>query len=475
MANSVPTSISGGSYLWYDLETTGTDPRWDRTVQFACVRTDLALNELGEPTTTFIKCPADVLPNPQAVAVTGLTPQHVNRLGIGELEAHVMINRLFAQPETCVTGFNNLRFDDEFMRFGFYRHFIEPYAREWQSGNTRWDIIDLARAAAALRPEGLEWPREEGLLSFRLEALAAANRIEHGAAHDALSDVRATLGLARLLKERQPRLFDFYLGSRDRARLQLLLRPEQPAICIHVSRMFSRERQCIAPVMPLARHPNNRNSIIVADLGRDANGWIDWDVDRLRDALFGDAPQTRPGLKEIRLNRCPFVAPLASLRSQDASRLGINIEHAQRQFDIFKRAGELRLRLAAVYSRSPREPQLDADAALYDGFLSSADRAQCARALGQLLSGAQSPDVMFGDARLNELLFRFRARRNDSALTADELLRWRQIVRRKLVGTSTGGLTLASYRSLLDQLEGSEDVKEALRQHGDAIEDRYCR
>ncbi len=186
-----------------------------------------------------------------------------------ELESYVAISRHFSRPNTCVAGFNSLRFDDEFIRFAFYRHFIDPYAREWQGGNSRWDIIDLARAAAALRPEGIDWPTEAGLPTFRLGEITTANGIVHDAAHDAMSDVRATVGLAKLIRAKQPRLFDYYLGLRDRAELQRLLDPKRPELMLHVSRMYPRERGCIAPIVPLARHPRNRNSVIVVDLAAD--------------------------------------------------------------------------------------------------------------------------------------------------------------------------------------------------------------
>jgi len=466
------SSQEGGSYVWYDLETTGTEPKWDRIVQFGGVRTDLDLNEIGDPVCMYVKCPIDVLPNPFACAITGLTPHWVNRHGMSELEAFVLINRFLSQPRTCVAGFNNLRFDDEFLRYGFYRHFIDPYAREWQAGNSRWDIIDLARAAAALRPEGIEWPREEGLPSFRLEALAAANGINHGSAHDALSDVHATLGLARLLRRHQRRLFDYYLTQRNRDGIRLQLRPERPQICLHVSRMFPRERSCIAPIMPLARHPQNRNSVIVADLGRDERPILEWDVERLREGLFGSDAERRPALKEVRLNRCPFVAPLKSLRAQDVSRLGLDLDAARRRFDRLHADATLAKKISALYTARTHKSIVDADAGLYEGFIGDADRARCAEVLGQLLGGTSTPTVQFDDERLTELLFRLRARRDDAALDAAEQVRWWDTVKAKLIDGVGGGLTLHEYRVLLEQVTAAPDLIGALREHADMVERR---
>ena len=461
--------MTAATFYWYDLETTGTDPKWDRIVQFAGLRTDTELNEIGDAAQFYVRCPIDVLPNPVASQVTGLTPQLVEREGVGELEACAEIARLFTRPNTCVAGFNSLRFDDEFIRYSFYRHFIDPYAREWQAGNSRWDIIDLARAAAALRPAGVEWPLEDGLPSFRLGALAAANGIEHGNAHDASSDVRATLDLARLLRQRQRRLFDYYLTLRDRTAVQMQLRPERPEIRLHVSRMFARERSCIAPVMPLARHPTNRNSVIVADLGRDERPLLEWDVDRLREALFGADVELRPPLKEVRLNRCPFVAPLRVLRLDDARRLGVDMEVAQRRFSALRADPALSVKIRQVYKAEHRQA-VDADAALYGSFIGEGDRARCAKVLAELRNGHLAPPVEFDDARLNELLFRLRARRNIASLSVAERDRWWTFVKDKLVDGTVGGLTLQQFKSLLLDVDPVNEVGSALRRHAERIE-----
>ncbi len=393
---------------------------------------------------------------------------------MNELEAYVAMNRRFAQPNTCVAGFNSLRFDDEFVRFGFYRHFIDPYAREWQSGNSRWDIIDLARAAAALRPDGITWPTEAGLPSFRLGELTAANGIEHAAAHDALSDVRATIGLARLIRDKKRRLFDYFLSLRNRARLHRLLRPERPEMSVHVSRMYARERSSIAAVMPVARHPENRNSIVVVDLATDIRPLIEWDADRLREALFGADRDDRPGLKEVRLNRCPFVAPIAVVREEDARRLEFDMVELQRRFEALRATPDLAAKIAAVYGREGTRTASDADAALYDGFIGDSDRQRCGDVLTQLLGGEPAPDIAFTDQRLNELLFRLRARRDESALTAPERDRWRTWMRHKLVDGVGGALTLPLFRQALAELDAPTEIVEALCRHAEKIEQKLA-
>ena len=456
--------------FWYDLETTGTDPTSDRIVQFAGIRTDLALDEIGAPFSTYVHWPIDVLPDPSACAVTGLTPQRVNRAAMPELEAYVAINGMLSQPNTCVVGYNNLRFDDEFIRFAFYRHLLDPYAREWHNGNSRWDVIDLARAAAALRPEGIDWPLEAGLPSFRLEELSAANGIVHDNAHDALSDVRATVGIARLVRARQPRLFDYYFRLRDRAKVRERLSPERRRISLHVSRMYPREQSCVAPVVPLARHPRNRNSVIVADLSREVAPLIEWDRDRLRDALYGSDRDQRPGLKEVRLNRCPFVAPLSVLRDGDIRRLGLDMAAVSERFDQLVAHRDIDEKIASLYVDDRQFQERDVDAALYDGFIDDADRARGAKAIAQLLADSGEPEVEFEDKRLGELLFRLRARRDEARLSAAERARWADFVRAKLIDGTEGRPTLAQFRTALAQLEAPAELVAELSSHADLLE-----
>ncbi|MBR4877153.1 MAG: exodeoxyribonuclease I, partial [Rhodocyclaceae bacterium] len=259
------------SFLWYDLETFGTDTRLDRIAQFAAIRTDAALNETGETHNLYCRPTDDYLPDPAACLVTGITPQHAHTHGLAEPAFARALYRAFAQPGTLGTGYNTLRFDDEFVRHLFWRNFIDPYAREWQNGCGRWDILDLIRCAHALRPEGIVWPQnEDGTPSLRLEHLSAANGLEHEAAHDALSDVRATIALARLVRQAQPRLFDYCLKLRNKQHVRAQLAPlVGKAPFLHISGMYGYAHGNCAIVWPLAWHPCNQNELIVWDLRED--------------------------------------------------------------------------------------------------------------------------------------------------------------------------------------------------------------
>ncbi|HZH42672.1 MAG TPA: exodeoxyribonuclease I, partial [Lysobacter sp.] len=318
------------SFLFYDLETFGSDPRGSRVAQFAAIRTDLDLNPVEEPLDFLVRPADDVLPSPGATLVTGITPQRALREGVSEAEAFARIFDAMARPETCTLGYNSLRFDDEFVRCGFYRNFFDPYEREWRGGNCRWDLLDVFRLAHALRPDGLVWPvREDGAPSFKLEHLAEANGVREGDAHEALSDVRALIGLARRLKAAQPRMWDYALKLRDKRFCAAMLDTIAMRPVLHVSQRFAASRLCAAPVLPLARHPLIESRVIVFDLDQDPEPLLALDAEAIAARLYTPAAglpegETRIALKEVHTNRCPALVDWAHLREGEFDRLRID-------------------------------------------------------------------------------------------------------------------------------------------------------
>lgn len=442
------------SFFFYDLETTGRDPRWHRIMQFAGVRTDARLQPLGPPVSWNVRLDDDVVPEPEACLVTGLSPARVAD-GIGEGELFRRILAEFSQPGTCVAGYNNLHFDDEFVRYGLWRNLQDPYAREWQHGNSRWDLIDLARMTAALRPDGMVWPTYEGgRRSFRLEDLAAANGIEQQRAHDATSDVLATLGLARKLRATQPRLFDYYLSLRNKARAaEVIGQPLQQAF-VHVSTRYSAASERVAVVAPVAWHPVNRNAVIVVDLSADLTPLEQASGEELAAAMFtpaveraDDAPWVP--LQEVQINKVPAVAPLGVLTEPDQERLGIDLEHCLQALAHLHAVPDLSERVAAAYGSRPARDGIDVDGSLYHGFLPNEDR----RLLSDLAADA-SPDGQLPplqDARARELAWRFLARRHPQVLSAESHAEWQAHVRARL--QQGCGDTLSSVAAALARIE----------------------
>ncbi len=431
---------------WYDYETFGTDPARDRPVQFAGLRTDEDLKPVGPPLVLYCRPANDYLPQPEACLVTGITPQEAIEKGVCEAQFIAQVDAQFSQPDTCVCGYNTIRFDDEVTRHTLYRNLMDPYAREWQNGNSRWDLIDVMRLAYALRPEGIVWPeREDSAPSFKLEHLTAANGIEHHGAHDALADVEATIALARLLKDKQPKLYHFCYQHRRKSDAWKWLDLKDMRPVLHVSEKYPAKRGCLAVVAPLALDPNNPNGVVVYDLAVDPAQFHPLQMDDLRQCLFTrreDLPEgmERLPVKTVRVNRCPVLAPLGALRERDQQRLNIDLARCMLNLASLKKHREFwQEAVAGLFQSGELEPPSDPDLMLYSGgFFSDADRARMAQIRSVPPEQLGRLGLAFDDPRLPEMVFRYRARNYPDTLNEEEQHRWEAYRRRRLLDPNGG-------------------------------------
>lgn len=464
-------------FLWYDLETFGRDPRRSRIAQFAAIRTDENLEPIGRPLNWFCQPANDLLPSPIACLITGITPQQALAEGVTEAEFAARIHDELNRPGTCVAGYNSLRFDDEFIRNLFYRNFFDPYEREWRNGNSRWDLIDPIRMACALRPDGINWPtREDGAPSFRLEDLAAANQLHHSRAHDALSDVEATIALARQLKTAQPKLFDYTFALRDKKRAAALLDYVNMTPVLHISRRYPATQGCGALVLPLCPHPTIGNQVIVCDLADDPSDLIELQADDILDRLYtarADLPEgvARIGLKQIHLNRVPILIELDTLEKlgkQDVFDIDLprQLEHAQR----LRQAPGLVDKVRDIFGRPRDDSPIDPELAIYQGFADAHDTRLFARVRSQDIA----PDGVFGfrDPRYEALAFRYRARNFPDTLSSTEHARWQQYRGERLAaGTELSEYDLATYHAEIQQRRSDATLDPDAQRILDALED----
>ncbi len=455
--------MSAFSFFWHDYETFGRVPRRDRPAQFAGVRTDADLNEIGAPVDLLCQPPTDALPDPEACLLTGIVPQTCAQRGLPEHAFADAVEHALAQPGTVGVGYNSIRFDDEVTRHLFWRNLIDPYAREWQHGCGRWDLLDVVRCTYALRPEGIEWPMVDGRASFKLEHLTAANGLAHASAHDALSDVRATIALARLIKARQPRLWEFCLKLRRKDAVQDEIGSGRPFL--HVSGMFPPERGCLAVVWPLAPHPTNKNEVIVWDLAEHPGMLEGLTPEQLRERLFTRSDALPEGVqrlpvKTIHINKSPVVVGnLKALSEAQAQRWGIDMalstQHAQAAAEMAPRVAAL---WAQVFARPGAERAPDVDEDLYGGFIGNTDRGRLQRLRAMKPDALAAQRIGFDDPRLEELLFRYRARNFPGTLLADEHARWEAHRASRLHGNEGGG-GLQAYFDRLDALHETTDER----------------
>ncbi len=464
-------AMTSRSIYWYDFETFGNEPRRDRASQFAGIRTDEDLNVIGEPLVMYCKPADDFLPNPMACLITGITPQKATSEGLLEVEFCQRILNEFAQPQTCVAGYNSIRFDDEVTRQLLYRNFHDPYEREWKNGNSRWDIIDMVRLCAATRPEGINWPKkEDGSNSFKLEDLTRANDIHHADAHDALADVLATIELAKLIRREQPKLYQYVYGLRSKQKVQAEIDLSTRKPVLHVSGMYPAASGRLALVMPLCPHPQNSNGVIVYDLREDPAGLQDLDEGEIRARLFTPREELPEGvdripLKIIHYNRCPVVTSPAVLSAERAEQYGIDLQQCREHWQSLQNMPALVSRLQKVYRGEPAEPESDPDFMIYSGgFFSDQDKELMQVIRATPPSELSRLDLPFKDSRLEEMLFRFRARNYPETLLPEEQQRWQefrvirlndQAEKQRYAGDLKQARSLAdaSQQSVLDKLE----------------------
>jgi exodeoxyribonuclease-1 len=452
------------SFYWHDYETWGTNPGADPPCQFAGLRTDAELVEIGEPLVLFARPADDLLPQPDACLVTGISPQRAEREGVPEAEFARAIQRELAAPGTCGAGYNSLRFDDEVTRQLFYRNLLEPYAHAHRNGNSRWDLIDVLRLAHALRPDGIAWPeREPGVTSFRLEHLTAANGIPHAEAHDALADVRATIAMARLLKRAQPRLFGYALTLRSRQVVEDLIARGEPLL--HASQRFPASLGCIAPVAMVGTAEDNPKQRWCFDLRADPAVLLDLSAEAIRARLFvatEDLPEgvERIPLKALKTNAVPMLAPIKTLADAAAARWQIDPARVAEHAGLVRRhAAEIAAKVRDVHRREPDTAPRDPERMLYaGGFFSDHDRDEMARLHRLAPQALASERPRFQDQRLPTLLFRMRARSWPETLSDAEREDWDAWRFERLTDPAQGAsITIDDYAARLAELRAQPD------------------
>jgi len=459
--------MTQNTLYWHDYETFGIDPVRDRPVQFAGVRTDEDLNIIGEPLNIFARPAPDALPNPMSSLITGITPQRALEQGLPEAEFIARILEELSQPGTCGVGYNSLRFDDEVTRNTLYRNLFDPYGREWQNGNSRWDIIDMVRACRDLRPEGIVWPKRKDVdrSSFKLEELTAANGIGHEQAHDALSDVYATIAMAQLIKDKQPKLYDFLYKLRRKKEVQKSIDLREMTPILHTSGMYGSDHGNTRMVVPLAAHPSNTNSVIVFDLSQDPKLLLELGAKKLRERLFtaiADLPEgvDRPALKQLLINKCPVIAPTSTLTGETAKRLNIDLMTCQKHRQtLLASRKEIQQKIVKIFEPREYEPVTDPDLMIYGGgFFNDKDKTLMNTIHNTAPDELGEQTWSFADQRLPEMLFRYRARNYPETLNAEEQAQWLEHCHARLIEGESGHRNFNNFYAEIEQLRSEMEL-----------------
>ena len=419
------------TFFFYDLETSGLNPRQDRIMQFAGQRTDMDLEPIGEPYNLLVTLNDDTLPSPDALMVTGITPQKTVEEGYTEAQFARMLSEEIFTPDTIAVGFNNIRFDDEFIRHLLWRNFHDPYEWSWKDGRSRWDLLDVVRLTRALRPEGINWPLDaKGEPSNRLELITSANSIAHENAHDALADVTALIAVTKLIKQKQPQLYNYLLKMRDKKVVQQLVNMDDKKPFVYASGRYDKEFAKTTVAFPLTTSRNG--GVVVYDLRYDPTPFVGLSVEEFSAKLFASWEERQAEdfvklpVKELQYNRCPAVAPLGVLEQGDGwQKISLDLKTVQKHQNILLNHPDFAEKLRTIFENKPAFKKLpDPEAQLHEGFLNNRDRlrVEAVRNADERELADFHPE--FQDERLAPLLLHYKARNFPRSLSEDDLVQW---------------------------------------------------
>ncbi|WPE17843.1 exodeoxyribonuclease I [Candidatus Thioglobus autotrophicus] len=457
------------TFYWYDYETFGISPKTDRISQFAGIRTDENLNILDEHM-FYCKPTHDCLPSPEACAVTGISPQLCEQKGMIEHEFIKKIHQEFSTPNTCIAGYNSIRFDDEFTRYTLYRNFLDPYAWHWQNGNTRWDILDVVRLCYALKKDAsLKWVHDDnGKPIFKLDQLSPANGIEHTNAHDALADVRATIAIAKIIKDTQPQLFDYAFSLREKKTVEKKIKLFEPML--HTSGMYPAQKSCTRLSVALAYHPEYKDRAIVFNLDQDPSILLELNTEELKALIFTKQSELPNGverlqIKDLIFNKSPmFVPNIYKIEPKVVEQLQIDMDTCMQHLNFIKNNQVAIEKVIQDLYRNDQDfaGNNDVDQSLYGGFMDNADKR-----LGEQIQSLSQTELQdfhpkFKDKKLSDLLIYFKARNYPESLTENEAEKWFETVQGRVQAGENGYLSIDAYFQRINTMREQHPEKEKL-------------
>ena len=344
------------TYLFYDIETTGLDKAFDQVLQFAAIRTDSELNEIARYQ-FYVKLSVDIIPSPYAT-VTHRISLAKTQSGLTELEAIQKIHDLMNQPATISCGYNTLGFDDEFLRFSFYRHLLPAYTHQYLNHCGRMDLYPITVMYYLYDNTIIKWPDSQGKPSMKLADINAVNQFFAGSAHDAMVDVEVTLALARCLMKKR-RIWDYTVGyfnkNKDRYRLGELVNNQ----CVLIDGKFGADLFYQWPVVYLGEHNIYKNQRIFLRLDVEEMGKGTWVFRKKLGELGLLLPMAGRYVERLNAERLSLVEQNLKWLQDNPVEFK-KIEHYHRSY---------------IY---PVIDDLDVDAALYaGGFLSSDEEQLC--------------------------------------------------------------------------------------------------
>jgi len=411
-------------YVFYDIESTSPDSSTTQMVQIALIETDGQLNILKDENNKerahmfYIKMRPDIIPEPGAFLVHKVDPEWVGHYKTKNInsdgkripehifsncknqpdgpvynqhEANILIQSIMTRTgNTCIAGYNSEKFDDEVIRHNFYRNMLEPYSHEWANGNHRADIIKAVQIVRMYSEKALKWPiGEDGKVSMKLERLSVENGLVHEKAHDALSDIYATIFLAKLIKDRRPSLWDKFKMLSDKQNVSRLVNSGE---VLTLTQMFiPKEKYGTTLALPLFQDNQNKNKYYLIDLLSDIEPILSMDADDLRDYIYSKKveralkyPDININIRSVSINKSPAInIPPSKFLGEDSNevfgricdRVGTERETFQTNLHFVRNnLYDLKKKISEVYSVERTFDSKPIYSALYDGFFSNKEK-----------------------------------------------------------------------------------------------------
>lgn len=350
------------SFIFYDTETTGTHTAFDQILQFAAIYTDEELNEIER---FEIRCRLlpNIVPSPGAMRVTRLK---VSQLTDTTLPSHYEMmcsirQKLLEWSPSTFLGYNTIKFDENLLRQAFYQT-LHPLYLTNTLGNSRTDIMRIAQAASVYAPGALVIPNNaDGKPNYKLDRLAPANGFEHEDAHEALSDVEATLHIAKLILKRSPDVWSAFMRFSTKAAVADYASNEQ-AFCLTEFYYGDAYSWLVAP---LGASAMNSSEFYVYNLGVDPNS-----LSSLKNTELIARLNTLPKpVRTIRTNAAPMIFSLDDA-PHSASGKSLSQEELDRRVSILEADLALKKRLITVFEQTkqewPASPHVEEQ--IYNGF-----------------------------------------------------------------------------------------------------------
>jgi exodeoxyribonuclease-1 len=452
----------------HDYETFGIDPRSDRVSQFAGIRVDENFNIVEEPVNIYCKPAEDFFPSPEACLITRISPFKALEKGLPENEFFLEVEKELGRSRTCSMGYNTIEFDDEFTRNGFYRNFINPYAREWQNGNSRWDLINVLRVIHAIKPDAFNVPSDEnGRPSFRLEKLTEANGIEHENAHDALSDVIGTIEMAKIAKKNAPEIFDVLYKQRQKNSVQALIDSEKPLLV--ASPFFGHEKNYVEIIYPIGQNSKNKNEYYCIKINHEnVSDILNLSTEEINDAIFNRENDKTIPIHKIQINKCPIILPMTFINKEIANRFGFNGELCRENVNLIKNKGKQTFtdKIENVFNMKGFEKFTDPDLMLYNGFFSRNDDMEIQKIRNKKIEELVNHNIPSNiDQRIPDLLFRYIGRNKPELFENDDKVKWNEYCVNRLTKPEfNASLTRDIYYEKLSNISKSDDFSHDLKE-----------